>query len=90
MIILRLAAALFSLLLMATSSEAHQTTLAYVSVDRNAANLHVDLTMAFRDLDVAVGVDDNFDGLVTWREASGKLDQIGEVFLRRQHGRKHS
>lgn len=81
--IVQLITVLLSLFLLTVGAEAHQTTLAYVSIDRDGRNLHVDLALAFRDLDVAVGVDDNFDGFVTWRETKTRLDQIEAYALSR-------
>jgi hypothetical protein len=57
-------------------ASAHQTSLSYVGVSRGEEGLQARIKMAFLDLEVAVGVDADFDGKITWGETKAGLDRI--------------
>jgi HupE / UreJ protein len=64
------------LLLAPMSAMAHETTRSYLTVSRNQTTLTAELRVAFRDIEVAVWLDDNLDGQITWAETTARLPQI--------------
>lgn len=55
---------------------AHETTRSYLTITRNQADLTATLRVAFRDIEVAVWLDDNLDGAITWAETTARLPSI--------------
>ena len=64
------------LLLAPVAAGAHETTRSYLTVSRDGVALRADLRVAFRDIEVAVWLDDNLDGQITWGETTARLPQI--------------
>lgn len=60
----------------AGQAAAHQTSLSYISVSKDGSALRVTLALAFRDLEVAVGLDADFNGEVSWGEAKARLEAV--------------
>ena len=81
----RLIAALTAALLalIATTVSAHETTRSFASVERDGAAVSARLRLAFRDLEVAVWMDEDLDGRITWGEARRRLDAIEAYVLAR-------
>jgi hypothetical protein len=67
---------LFLLTFYAPAGFAHETTRSYLTLSRENADLQADLRVAFRDIEVAVWLDDNLDGGITWRETLMRLPQV--------------
>ncbi len=80
-LIAALAAALLALVV--TTASAHETTRSFASVERDGAAVSVRLRLAFRDLEVAVWMDEDLDGRITWGEARRRLDSIEAYVLAR-------
>jgi HupE / UreJ protein len=70
----RLVVALF--LMMAGMAQAHETTRSYLTLSRNAETVTASLRVAFRDIEVAVWLDDDLDGLITWAETTARLASV--------------
>lgn len=73
---MRFIACLFIFLSFAGVAHAHQTSLSYVSVTQEGDVVSATLKMSFLDLEVAAGVDQDFDGKITWGEAKSSLERI--------------
>ncbi|RYG36464.1 MAG: hypothetical protein EON93_05045, partial [Burkholderiales bacterium] len=58
------------------SASAHQVALSYINVSRDAEGATATVIVPLLDLEVAVGVDGNLDGKVTWGEVKASLDRI--------------
>ncbi len=56
------------LVLMSSSAQAHKASDAYLNIDADAGALIVRLDVALRDLDAALPLDADRDGLLTWGE----------------------
>ena len=52
----------------ARQAQAHKPSDSYLTLSRHGADVRVRWDIAVRDLEVAVGVDPNGDGRVTWAE----------------------
>jgi len=63
----------FLLLAMTSLAQAHETTRSYLALTRDAAMVTANLRVAFRDIEVAVWLDDNLDGQITWAETTARL-----------------
>jgi hypothetical protein len=77
-------AAVLTLLMMligAGPALAHQMTLSYVNVAGTAGKMTANIKAPLLDLELAVGVDDNLDGQITWGEAKKNLDRIAAYVL---------
>ncbi len=59
-----------------SASQAHETTRSYVTLTRDAASVTANFRIAFRDIEVAVWMDENLDGNITWGETKQRLDAI--------------
>lgn len=70
-------------LVLAGQAHAHQTSLSQIIVTEDENGLGATITSAFLDLEVAVGVDQDFDGQITWGEAKAGLDRISAYLLAR-------
>ena len=57
-------------------AHAHQTSLSYISVTEQDGAVTADMKMSFLDLEVATGIDQDFDGTITWGEARKSLDRV--------------
>ena len=58
---------------------AHKASDAYLTVMRDHANLAGRWDIALRDLDLALGLDANGDGEITWGEVRGRQDAIAAL-----------
>lgn len=57
-------------------ADAHETTRSFVSIERDARAISVRLRVAFRDIEVAVWMDEDLDGRITWGEVRRRLDAV--------------
>lgn len=74
----------FVLLLMlacATPLQAHETTRSYVTLTRSGADVSARVQVAFRDIEVAVWIDGDLDGTLTWGEVTQRLGPITDYLL---------
>ncbi len=55
---------------------AHETTRSYVNLQRNGAEVHARFRVAFRDVEVAVWMDEDLDGLITLGEVRRRQDAV--------------
>ena len=62
-------------------AQAHETTRSYVTLLRDGANITAQFRIAFRDIEVAVWMDENLDGNITWGETKQRLDAISAYVL---------
>jgi hypothetical protein len=60
---------------------AHETTRSYLTLGRDQTTLTADLRVAFRDIEVAVWLDENLDGRITWAEAETRLSAVAAYTL---------
>lgn len=60
---------------------AHETTKSYLTLDLEGSALTADLRIAFRDIEVAVWMDENLDGQITWGEAKRRLPAVESYVL---------
>ena len=63
------------------TASAHETTRSYLTLTRDKAALTADLRVAFRDVEVAVWLDENLDGRITWGEAEPRLPAVAAYVL---------
>ena len=66
---------------MAGPATAHETTRSYLTIAADNAALEADFRLAFRDIEVAVWMDENLDGQITWGEASRRLAAVETYVL---------
>lgn len=71
---MRFLACLLTALFFTGAAHAHQTSLSYISVTKQDGGAIADVKASFLDLEVAVGIDQDFDGRVTWGEAKKSLE----------------
>ena len=76
-----LASLLFALCLVTGLAQAHETTRSYVKFDRDGAQINLRVRVAFRDIEVAVWIDEDLDGAITWAEVQRRLDTISDYLL---------
>jgi HupE / UreJ protein len=62
---------------------AHKASDAYLTVTRDGANLAGRWDLALRDLDLALGLDADGDGEITWGEVRARQDEIAALALAR-------
>jgi hypothetical protein len=62
---------------------AHKASDAYLTVTREGANLAGRWDIALRDLDLALGLDADGDGEITWGEVRARQDEIAVLALER-------
>src|SRR5690242_419075 len=74
--VMRLLALLLALIAFTGEACAHQTSLSYVSVEDKDGSVAASVKMSFLDLEVAAGVDQDFDGRITWGEAKAAVSGI--------------
>ena len=60
----------------AIGAQAHETTRSYLTLTRDGATVNADLRVAFRDIEVAVWMDENLDGQITWGEVRQRQQAI--------------
>ncbi len=63
-------------LLLATPAWAHKPSDSYLAVDVKDQQIALQWDIALRDLDMAIGLDDNGDGELTWNEVKAKHADI--------------
>ena len=73
-----LALACCALWLALGSAMAHETTRSYVRLDRDGAAVDLRMRVAFRDIEVAVWIDEDLDGAITWAEVQRRIDAISD------------
>lgn len=71
-----LSALLCAVMVMATVAQAHETTRSYVRLDRDGAAVDLRMRVAFRDIEVAVWIDEDLDGAITWAEVQRRISAI--------------
>ena len=64
------------LLLWAGLAQAHETTRSYVNLTRKGQTIDLGIRVAFRDIEVAVWMDEDLDGKITWGETQRRLDTV--------------
>lgn len=57
-------------------ASAHETTKSFVSLTRDGPEVEARLRVAFRDIEVAVWMDEDLDGRITWGEARRRLEAV--------------
>jgi hypothetical protein len=60
---------------------AHETTRSYLTIVREDTTLTADVRVAFRDIEVAVWLDENLDGRITWGETEARLPAVTAYVL---------
>ena len=68
---------LLHLTLTASTADAHQTSNSYLTLIVERDRVQGQWDIAVRDLDQAIGLDQNQDGLVTWGELRAQADRVG-------------
>ena len=81
----RVLVAIFALLiaLHTTLAFAHKASDAFLTLDIDNKNNTGHLELALRDLEMAIGLDENQDGNITWRELTSKREIIGQYINKR-------
>jgi len=74
---------LLAVVLFPAHALAHKASDAYLTIERSGATLAGRLDVALRDLDNAIGLDDNGDGDITWGEVRLRADAIAAYVLPR-------
>ena len=64
----------------ATFAQAHETTRSYVAITRDHEAMTAQVRIAFRDIEVAVWMDENLDGNITWGETKQRLPAVQTYF----------
>ncbi len=62
--------------LLGLPAAAHETTRSYLNLSRNQEQISATFSVAFRDIEVAVWLDDNLDGAITWAETTARMPEI--------------
>lgn len=68
---------------LAAPASAHQTSLSHVGVTQGDDGAQARIKMSFLDLEVAVGLDADFDGKITWGETKVGLERISTYAMSR-------
>ncbi len=63
---------------LAEAAFAHETTRSYVAISRDGSDMTVDVQIAFRDIEVAVWLDENLDSQITWGETSRRIEAVSD------------
>ncbi len=74
--------ALFALLAFTGAAQAHKASDAYLSLDVEGAQVRGQLDVALRDVDVAIGLDADDDGQITWGELRQQREALAGWALR--------
>ena len=69
------------LALAAAPLQAHETTRSYLTLTRDGAAVNARMQVAFRDIEVAVWIDGDLDGALTWGEVTARLGPISDYLL---------
>ena len=64
------------LILACGAAQAHETTRSYVTLTRSGPAIDLGIRVAFRDIEVAVWMDEDLDGRITWGETERRLDAV--------------
>jgi len=73
------------LLFSAFTVRAHTLSTSYLTINSSRTNLSGELHLALRDLEDAVGLDENDDGVITWGELSARKEAVSAYALSRLH-----
>lgn len=76
-------AALLILWCLSAAAHAHKPSDSYLTLDVRGAEIVGQWDIAVRDLDYAIGLDSNEDGLITWGELRARRDDIDAYALAR-------
>ena len=76
-------ALLFALSLLAGAAQAHKPSDSYLTVFADGRTLRGQWDIALRDLEFAIGLDENGDGAITWGELKAKHAEIDAYALAR-------
>ena len=68
---------------LASPAWAHKASDAYLTVERDGVNISGRWDIALRDLDLALGLDANGDGQLTWGEVRARQDAIAALAMAR-------
>lgn len=80
--IFRLLALLVTLALaLACPAASHETTRSYLTLQRTGVALQANFRIAFRDAEVAVWMDEDLDGAITWGEVTKRLAPLQAYVL---------
>lgn len=60
----------------ACTADAHETTRSYVTLTRTGQAIDLKIRVAFRDIEVAVWMDEDLDGKITWGETERRLSAV--------------
>ena len=74
---------MFAALLLPSAVLAHKASDSYLTLSVDADVIEGQWDIALRDLDVAIGLDANQDGAITWREVRAKHEEIAAYALSR-------
>ncbi|HLH55998.1 MAG TPA: HupE/UreJ family protein [Verrucomicrobiae bacterium] len=87
-----LGSALFTACLVAsiTPADAHNQSTAFLTIHAETRRLDVEWHIALRDLEDAIGLDTDDDGLITWNELCSRRDAVCAYALSRLHVKEHS
>ena len=67
----------------ATVAQAHETTRSYLTLTRAGQAVTLDFRVAFRDIEVAVWMDENLDGQIIWAELEQRRDAVAAYVMAR-------
>lgn len=67
----------------ATAAQAHETTRSYLTLTRAGTDVSLQFRVAFRDIEVAVWMDENLDGEITWAEVEQRREAIASYLQSR-------
>ena len=73
----------FATLTWCLPAQAHKASDSYLTVKANGQQLDLQWDIALRDLDMAIGLDENGDGDLTWAEVRARHDAIAAYALAR-------
>lgn len=76
-----LAAFALGLAILGGPAAAHETTRSYLTITAEEANVTADFRIAFRDIEVAIWMDENLDGQITWGEAKRRMEAVDAYVL---------
>ncbi len=79
----RILCALLLSMVCAGAAQAHETTRSYLTVTRQGAEVTLQFRVAFRDIEVAVWIDEDLDGQITWGEVENRRDAIASYLDQR-------
>ena len=63
---------------LAGTALAHETTKSFVTLTRDGGDLTANLRIAFRDIEVAVWIDEDLDGQITWGETTRRINAVSD------------